>query len=107
MKWDIDHALDSLTEDAAAVERVRQEVLAERSVGKQRMMVLLLVALLVAGLIAAVLGNPLGVPFQHQQFGIVFVEFADPVIGMGRFSANLELPLMCLLTFPLKVRFWF
>ncbi|MGC6458652.1 MAG: DUF3137 domain-containing protein [Akkermansiaceae bacterium] len=59
-RWDIDRALATVANELQGLEQIRQEVLAERAKGKQKLIFVIAGALVVALLAMAMAGNPLG-----------------------------------------------
>lgn len=59
-KWSVDRALDAVSSEAAALEQVRQEVLAERAEGKKKLSIVVGGGLLLALIVMAAARNPLG-----------------------------------------------
>lgn len=62
-RWDLDRALAAVADEARGLEVVRQEVLAERAKGKQRMMLVVAGALVVSLIGMAGAGSPAGLLF--------------------------------------------
>ena len=58
-RWDPDKILESLTQEADALERVRQEVLTKRAKGNQIILWTILGSVVLGGLVSAVVKNPI------------------------------------------------
>ena len=57
-RWDLETILGSLTREADALERVRQEVLAKRAKGNKLILRIIVGAVVVGGIFAAIAKSP-------------------------------------------------